>query len=38
MVHQEQHDRGTDRRLGTAWSMFTIKPVGMNIPVDPFGV
>ena len=24
MVHQEQHDRGTDSRLGTAWSTFTM--------------
>lgn len=23
MAHQEQHDGGTDSRLGTAWSTFT---------------
>ena len=24
MAHQEQHDGGTDSRLGTAWSTFTM--------------
>ena len=32
MAHQEQHDGGTDSRLGTAWSTFTMLGDTMQKP------